>query len=200
MRAVTLLALAALATQMSCGRSKSVDYASSGMLCGIPGLEGEAIDPIEGRVDGCGLEDGVSVTAVSGVRLSTPARIDCTTARALKTWVDTGIKPAVGTRGGGVESLRIAASYVCRPRNSQSGARISEHGRGRAVDVSGIILRDGSELTVLRDWTRTPKVMKAVHGSACGPFGTVLGPKSDRFHQDHIHVDTARYRSGPYCR
>jgi hypothetical protein len=134
------------------------------------------------------------------VRLSTPARIDCTTARALKTWVDTGIKPAVGTRGGGVESLRIAASYVCRPRNSQSGARISEHGRGRAVDVSGIILRDGSELTVLRDWTRTPKVMKAVHGSACGPFGTVLGPKSDRFHQDHIHVDTARYRSGPYCR
>lgn len=68
------------------------------------------------------------------------------------------------------------------------------------MDVSGIILRDGSELTVLRDWTRTPKVMKAVHGSACGPFGTVLGPKSDRFHQDHIHVDTARYRSGPYCR
>jgi len=39
-----------------------------------------------------------------------------------------------------------------------------------------------------------------MHRAACGPFGTVLGPNADRFHQDHFHFDTARHRSGPYCR
>jgi hypothetical protein len=39
-----------------------------------------------------------------------------------------------------------------------------------------------------------------MHKAACGPFGTVLGPNSNRFHQDHFHFDTARYRSGSYCR
>ena len=44
------------------------------------------------------------------------------------------------------------------------------------------------------------KIIKAMHTSACGPFGTVLGPNADRYHQNHLHLDTARYRSGSYCR
>jgi len=28
----------------------------------------------------------------------------------------------------------------------------------------------------------------------------VLGPEAARYHQDHFHFDTARYRSGSYCR
>jgi hypothetical protein len=42
--------------------------------------------------------------------------------------------------------------------------------------------------------------MRRMHRGACGPFGTVLGPEADRYHQDHFHFDTARYRSGSYCR
>ena len=42
--------------------------------------------------------------------------------------------------------------------------------------------------------------MRKMHRTACGPFGTVLGPDSDRFHRDHFHFDTAKYRSGPFCR
>jgi hypothetical protein len=42
--------------------------------------------------------------------------------------------------------------------------------------------------------------MRRAHKTACGPFGTVLGPNADRYHQDHFHFDTARYRSGSYCR
>ena len=37
-------------------------------------------------------------------------------------------------------------------------------------------------------------------GGQWGGFGTVLGPESDQFHQDHFHFDTARHRGGPYCR
>ncbi|MBK5945556.1 hypothetical protein CCR83_03595 [Rhodobacter veldkampii DSM 11550] len=171
-----------------------------GTVCGDPDLQGVAVPPIPGKVAGCGLTGGVRITAVSGVSLSQPATVDCTTAKALKTWVETGILPAVGRTGGGLARLEIAASYVCRPRNNQPGAKVSEHGRGRAVDLAGLRLANGEVISVLRGFRSHPRVMKAVERSACGTFGTVLGPKADRYHQDHIHVDTARHRNGSYCK
>lgn len=170
-------------------------------LCGDPAILGKPIPPILGKAKGCGLEDGVSVIAVAGVALSQPANVDCQTARALKDWVEGGVKPAVGRKGGGVAALRIAGSYSCRPRNNQKGNRVSEHGRGRAVDITAIVLADGSTLSVLKGWgTRAAgKTLASARKAACGPFNTVLGPGSDRFHHDHFHLDTARGR-GPYCR
>jgi hypothetical protein len=110
--------------------------------------------------------------------------------------------PEVGRRGGGVTELRVAASYACRTRNSQKGARLSEHAKGHAIDISGFTYKDGSQITVLKNWGggRDVKILKKVHRGACGPFGTVLGPNSDKFHRDHFHFDTARYRGGPYCK
>lgn len=105
-----------------------------GGLCGDPALVGEVIGRVAGA-GGCGIDSAVRLRAVSGVRLSTPATIDCATARALKRWVDNGLIPAAGTRGGGVAELRVAASYACRARNNQSGARLSEHARGHAIDI-----------------------------------------------------------------
>ena len=97
--------------------------------------------------------------------------------------------------------LQVAASYACRPRNNQKGNRISEHGKGHAIDVAAIVLENGQVISVLSDWGkgRGGKILKAVHRAACGTFSTVLGPGSDRFHRDHLHLDTARGRS-PYCR
>jgi hypothetical protein len=173
-----------------------------GGLCGVRDLQGVRLSPIASRVQGCGLEDPVQVTSVDGVPLSQPATIDCPTALALRAWVKDALLPTIGQKGGGVARIEVAASYTCRPRNNQRGARISEHGRGRAIDIAGITLQNGSTLTVLRGWrdeTQGP-ILQKLHRAACGPFGTVLGPNSDRFHQNHFHFDTARYRSGPYCR
>lgn len=142
------------------------------------------------------------VTSVADVPLSTPATIDCGTARALKTWVERGVKPAVGKLGGGVASLQVAAHYSCRSRNNKPGGRISEHGKGRAIDISAIVLRNGAAVSVLKGW-RDPqhgRMLRAMHSAACGPFGTVLGPDADRFHQTHLHLDTAQHRNGSYCR
>lgn len=175
---------------------------SQGSVCGDSTIKGTKISPIPGRIRGCGVRNPVKLTEIDGVGLTQPATIDCNTARALKAWVKDGVKPAVGRRGGGVKSLRVAAHYTCRTRNNRTGAKISEHGKGRAIDISGILLNDGSEITVLKGWRtqREGRMLRKMHKAACGPFGTVLGPDSDRFHQDHFHFDTAQYRSGSYCR
>ncbi len=128
--------------------------------------------------------------------------MDCVTADAFYRWVSQGVKPAIGSTGGGLARLRVAAHYSCRTRNNQPGGRISEHGKGRAIDISGFILRDGTEISLLTGWRSAAhgQQLRQMHSAACGIFGTVLGPDADRFHQDHFHFDTARDRSGSFCR
>lgn len=175
--------------------------ARRGAICGDIDLQGQSIGRVTGK-GGCGISNAVEVRAVSGVALSQRARMDCGTAKALKKWVERGVKPAFGSSGGGVVKLRVAAHYACRTRNNRAGAKLSEHGKGRAIDISGFHLADGTLVDVLSGWksAKWSRALRRIHKKACGPFGTVLGPKADRYHQDHFHMDTARYRSGSYCR
>ncbi len=173
---------------------------SSGQLCGVIGLQGEQIEPVTGRISGCGIPSAIRLRVVHGVQLTTPATINCTTAQSLSQWV-LDADEIIGGTGGGMANLRVVASYACRTRNSQSGARLSEHATGNAIDIAGIGLQNGGELSVLDDWrSGNSGIMRGLHEAACGTFGTVLGPNSDRFHQDHFHFDVASYRSGAYCR
>ena len=86
-------------------------------------------------------------------------------------------------------------SYECRPRNRVAGAEISEHGRANAIDVRSVTLTNGKryELT-------DPYVKKAVRdqlkASACARFTTVLGPGSDGYHEEHVHLDLAEHSNG----
>ncbi|WP_299830288.1 extensin family protein [uncultured Roseobacter sp.] len=175
---------------------------AKGAVCGDPDIQGEVVGRVPGRISGCGVAQAVRVKSVSDVTLSQRAIMDCGTAQALKTWIEGSVKPTLRTSGGGVAGLRVAAHYACRTRNNKKGARISEHGKGRAIDISGFQLRDGTTISVLKGWTArdTSQALRRMHRDACGPFGTVLGPNADSFHRDHFHFDTARYRSGTYCR
>lgn len=172
-----------------------------GAVCGDIDIQGDKVGRVPGKLKGCGIKDAVRVRSVSGVVLSQQAVMTCETAKALKRWVERGVKPAFRLRGPVVE-LRVAAHYACRTRNSQRGARISEHGKGKAIDISAFTMMDGEVITVLKGWGQgtTRRPLRSVWKAACGPFGTVLGPEADRYHRDHIHLDTASYRSGPYCR
>jgi hypothetical protein len=173
---------------------------NTGTLCGVVGLQGEEIEAVTGRISGCGIPNAVRLRVVHGVRLTTPATINCTAAQSLSEWV-LDADEIIGGTGGGMANMRVLASYACRTRNSRAGARLSEHATGNAVDIGGIGLQNGSELSVLSDWRGSNSaVMRRLHEAACGTFGTVLGPESDRFHQDHFHFDVASYRSGSYCR
>ena len=169
--------------------------AKKGSVCGDPGIKGENLAPITSRVRGCGVAEPVRVTSVNGVQLSQAATLDCETAKALKEWVIKGLQPAFGRDE--VVQLTIAAHYICRPRNNIKGNKVSEHGRGRAIDISGFVFADGTSITVANNYNRS---VRKAHKAACGIFGTTLGPGSDGFHEDHLHFDTASNRGGPYCR
>lgn len=175
---------------------------AAGAVCGDISIQGKAIGRVPGRISGCGVENAVQISSISGVSLSSTSTMDCGTARALKTWVDRSAKPALSKKGGGLTQIKVAAHYACRRRNNAKTGKISEHGKGRAIDISGFRLADGSEISVLKGWNArsSRKALRKMHADACGPFGTVLGPKANRFHLDHFHFDTARYRSGSYCR
>lgn len=200
------LSAAVLLGLQGCGGTSDSTVSSSssgairGGLCGVPGLVGERRGDVSGRMRGCGIDNAVSVTRVAGVSLTQPAVMNCQTARALHNWVERGAKPAVGRTGGGIASLRVAAHYSCRTVNSRRGGKVSEHGKGRAIDISAINLRDGSAMTVLGGYNsgRHRGALRKMYRAACGPFSTTLGPGSDRYHQDHFHFDTAQ--RGSYCR
>lgn len=171
--------------QRAFARGDATELPQGGGLCGDPHIVGEPAGAVEGRIPGCGIPEAVRVTSVSGVALSQPALVRCETARALRQWVDTGAKPALETRKRKLSSMKVAAHYACRTRNHQPGAKISEHGKGRAIDLSAFRMSDGTEITLLKDWGRGAdgKALKSMHKAACGPFGTVLGPGSDGFHE-----------------
>ncbi|MDR0808806.1 MAG: extensin family protein [Gemmobacter sp.] len=169
----------------------------AGSVCGDPSIRGADLAPMVSKVKGCGIEAPVKVTEIAGVKLSQPAIITCETAQATKQWIERGMSPQFGANP--VVKLQIAGSYTCRPRNGIKGAKVSEHGRGQALDISGFTLADGSMLSVKQDY-RQSKAIKASHKAACGIFGTTLGPGSDGHHEDHLHFDIVHYRNGTYCR
>lgn len=199
-----LLAVSVLAT---CGRGSSRrddvgEVGVRGLVCGSSSILGEAQPRITStKSRQCGIDQPVRVYEVAGVRLAQAPLLNCSAARALERWVSRGAKPAVADIGEKLESLRVVAHYTCRPRNSQRGARISEHGKGNAIDVAGFRLAGGDEISVLRDWGKgkAGAALAKMRRAACGPFGVVLGPGSDRFHRDHFHMDISNLKRR-YCR
>lgn len=180
------------------------DIGEVGPVCGDPRIIGARIPKISHPRAGCGIEAPVSLVEVAGVTLAGKTQINCKTAKALADWMEDAARPtARRVFSKDLAAVRVAASYSCRGRNRRAGARLSEHAKGNAVDISDFVLADGRSFdleTGWRDKSGPRAYLRSVWEGACGPFGTVLGPESDRYHRDHFHFDTARYRNGNYCK
>ncbi len=187
-----------------------VPTATSGESCAaalkVRGFDVSALAPIdEGR---CTVPDPVAISALpGGVDLSTKAIVNCDVARNVASWLDGTVQPAAKKLGGRVTGLRIAASYDCRGRNRIKGAKLSEHGHGNAIDIAAFEIDDKRWIEVGPDWGKGADgaFLAEVRGEACGTFTTVLGPGSDPYHSDHIHLDRAKRRTagpskGLYCK
>ena len=167
---------------------------AKGSVCGNPNIKGAALQAIQSRIKGCNVAGPVSVTAINGVKLVPSATVNCTQAQALADWIGQDLQPQFGNQ---VARLIIADSYSCRSRNNVPGAKVSEHGSGSAVDIEGVVLTDGKVLTVAANFRGA---LRAAYKAACGTFQTTLGPGSDGYHENHIHLDVAKNRGRPYCR
>jgi hypothetical protein len=155
--------------------------------------------------NGCEIPNAWRVESIGSVRLSQSAIMNCGMAEPMRDWLDDMVQPAAQrTFGESVVSVDVAASYACRPRNNSWGAKMSEHGFGNAIDISGFTLESGRKVTVLAGWqgdSQERHFLRTVHSDACREFRTVLGPESDRSHRDHFHLDLQARRNGSsYCR
>lgn len=162
-----------------------------------------------GPFSACGAQRAFLMRAAAGgeVALQPAATLRCPMIPAVDRWVRDVVDPAARRYlGRGVTGIKVIASYSCRTRNGIRGARLSEHGRANAVDVSAFQLAGGGTVKVKTGWHAwggERRFLRAVHRGGCRIFTTVLGPDADRYHHDHFHLDLARHgRKGTYrvCR
>ncbi len=166
------------------------------------------VQPVPGQ-GACGISSPLQVFVLgreNPVSLNLPATLDCRYALMLGAFVEGPMQDLAEEHlDSQVVALGHGASYACRTRNSQRGAKISQHAKGLAYDLHSVYLADGRVVTVKEGWdgdSDESDFWQELHAAACGPFNTVLGPESDRFHADHLHFDVVEERSGktPYCR
>ncbi|BBK43655.1 hypothetical protein STVA_36750 [Allostella vacuolata] len=145
-------------------------------------------------VGGCSLADGVSVEGMSAA-LNKPVTISCPTARVVDRWVDEIVQPAarrhLRTR---VRTIHQAGGFVCR---NTRGGRLSEHARGRAIDIWGFEMADGSKAVIRDHWKGAgarSRFLREVGQKSCGLFHVVLGPGADADHHDHLHLDLGEWK------
>ncbi len=148
----------------------------------------------------CGAPDVVRLEAVvlpdqSRVAIAPPAVLRCTMAEAVVSWVREEAAPRALDLGSPLKAIANLASFDCRGRNGILGAKLSEHGKANALDIHSFKLADG-RVVGLTD-SQVPKDFReGLRQSVCARFTTVLGPGSDGYHEEHVHVDLAERRGG----
>jgi hypothetical protein len=212
MRVVHHLAVAAaLAAILAACSSNKKYFETEGLMappqnCAIPPSRLGEAEPVSKVKDGfCNVPNPWRVYSLANVNFSQPATMTCGMASPLDAWIQSSVQPsAQRIFGESITGFEVAASYACRPRNNSRGAKMSEHGFGNAIDISGFYLESGRKVTVLDGWNGRSderKFLRQVRADACDSFMTVLGPGSDRHHRDHLHLDLQNRRSGSrYCK
>jgi hypothetical protein len=123
------------------------------------------------------------------------ATLRCPIAETVALWVQNDLGPAMAEFESPPTAVTNHGSYDCRGRNNHAGAKISEHGRGNALDLGPIKLANGSVVDLTKRSIPQP-FRQRLRDATCRRFNTVLGPGSDAYHADHIHVDLAERAHG----
>ena len=113
----------------------------------------------------CSIDEAVRLYATDQTVFEPSVLLSCETARDAGTWAKNISAKKINHVGG----------YNCRKqRNSMFP---SQHSFGKAIDVTAI---DG--VPIIKDWHNAYK-------EGCKVFNTVLTPKHDALHADHLHMD-----------
>ena len=137
----------------------------------------------------------ISTSDVGSIKVFPPALLRCGMAESLALWLRFASEVAKRDFGDAIIGITTATSFDCRGQNGSSNAKLSQHGLANAVDVQSLMFRDGRMLA-LTDAAAPMRLRASLHDLACKSFTTVLGPGSDGYHEDHIHLDLAERRGG----
>ncbi len=156
--------------------------------------------------EGCGVASPIrllSVALANGDAVDLPDRpvLECEFALVFADYVRLIVAPlGAATIGAKVASIETGPGYECRGRNRVTGAKISAHGKGLALDVVAIVFADKRRVLVERQASSDEaSYFRALRKAACGWFTTVLGPGADAFHVSNMHIDTESHgSSGDY--
>ena len=148
----------------------------------------------------CGGRDMVQLDAVlladqTRIAVRPSAVLRCEMAESFTAWIRDEAAPRVNAAGSALRAIENYDDFECRGRNRVLGAKMSEHGKGNAIDVRAFTLADGRSIG-LTDMTVAKDLREGLRASACERFTTVLGPGSDGHHEGHIHLDLAERRKG----
>lgn len=147
------------------------------------------------RLDAIVLGDGAKVTIVP------PVTMRELLALAVADWVRDDLAPALAKNGDRLARIEGTGAYECRSRNSVAGAKLSEHAIGNALDMHVFVTAKGQRFAVAtssEEADGAPAFLALMKKTACTRFMTVLGPGSDGYHSQHLHVDLEARRSGVY--
>lgn len=116
--------------------------------------------------------------------------VSCETARSIVG------SAAVAKLLGATEIIHMG-TYNCRTIAGKS--TLSEHATGRAIDVAGFTLDDGTEITVLEDWedgepdpqTSAGQLLRGFAETIWGKslWNVILTPEFNAAHDNHLHLD-----------
>jgi hypothetical protein len=139
--------------------------------------------------------DTVLLAGGEHIALNPAPVLRCSFAESLAGWLRDEAAPRAGKLGAALRAVETYDDFECRGRNRVADAKLSEHGKGNAVDLRALVLADGRAIG-LTDVTVAKEFREDLRESACHRFTTVLGPGSDSSHETHIHLDLAERRQG----
>lgn len=142
------------------------------------------------RLDAIVLPDGAKVVFTSAVVMR------ASLASTVADWVREDLAPMIAASGDRLAKIDGVGAYECRGRNRVVGAKLSEHAKGNALDLQGFTTAHGKTFSVASNSADSQSFLMLMRTTACARFMTVLGPGSDGFHAQHLHVDLAERRNG----
>lgn len=180
----------------------SADVTSEPSECFLRLAKAAAIEAMP-RLIGPGACGGSDMVRLDAVLLTDGARVDinpaptlrCPFAESFAAWIRDEAAPRAAKAGAALRRVDTFDDFDCRGRNRVNGAKLSEHGKGNAVDVRHLTLAD-HRVIGLTDMAAPKNLREELRDSACHRFTTVLGPGSDGHHEAHIHLDTLERRRG----
>jgi len=179
----------------------SADVTTASSDCRLRLEKVAAIEPMP-RLIGPGACGGGDMVQVNAVLLAGSDRVEikpapvlrCEMAEIFAAWIRDDAAPRVNAIGAELRSVDNYGDFECRGRNRVFWAKLSEHGKGNAIDVRSFTFADGRTF-VLTDMTTPTDLRRGLRESACARFSTVLGPGADAHHDGHIHLDIAERRN-----